>query len=93
VNRQESIAQLRDIRHRLNGISDDKSALTIAIAEMEHPMLAVSEGPSLRDDFAGRAMQAMQSGKDEFYGDGAELASDAYMIADAMLIEREKGAK
>lgn len=45
------------------------------------------EGMTLRDYFAAKAMQGMQAGD---YKYRADLANDAYAMADAMLSERAK---
>ena len=50
------------------------------------------EGMSLRDYFAAKAMQGLLAERlPDHHGDGGEevLAQDAYMIASAMLSERE----
>jgi len=48
-------------------------------------------GMTLRDYFAAKAMQAMINNYVEYGYDGyADLANDAYKLADAMLAEREK---
>lgn len=44
-------------------------------------------GISARDYFAAKAMQGMQSGDYQFM---ADIARDAYLMADAMLAERAK---
>ena len=46
-----------------------------------------SEGMTLRDYFAAKAMQQMAGGGHTTW---ADLAIDAYAIADAMLLERAK---
>jgi hypothetical protein len=43
---------------------------------------------TLRDYFAGQAMQASRA-RNSIYGSWADLAKDAYEIADAMLAARE----
>lgn len=45
------------------------------------------QGMTLRDYFAAKAMQGMQAGD---YKYRADLANDAYAMADAMLAERSK---
>ncbi|MDE4034167.1 hypothetical protein PXI95_08955 [Enterobacter asburiae] len=45
-------------------------------------------GMTLRDYFAAKAMQGIISGECN-YGAFSDLASDAYSIADAMLLARE----
>lgn len=47
----------------------------------------VQEGMTLRDYFAAKAMQALLTRIDM---SGAERARDAYIIADAMLAQRNK---
>lgn len=47
-------------------------------------------GMSLRDWFAGRAMQAMSGGTWPDINDTAEIARRAYLMADVMLAERAK---
>lgn len=53
-----------------------------------------SPGMTLRDYFAAKAMQALIHDSEIVADDGAEtremLAVDAYAIADAMLVERDK---
>ena len=46
------------------------------------------EEANLRDYFAAKAMQGIISGECN-YGAFSDLASDAYSIADAMLLARE----
>ena len=58
---------------------DDGAAFPVAHSYLIQP------GMSLRDYFAGKAMQALAQGN---YFDAT--ARQAYMIADAMLREREK---
>lgn len=53
-------------------------------------------GKSLRDEFAGLAMQGLLAGHFSYYGHESywprpEIASEAYGMADAMLAAREKG--
>lgn len=51
-------------------------------------------GMTLRDYFAARAMQTMIDNYLEYGYDGyADLANDAYTIADAMLAERDEVGK
>lgn len=55
-------------------------------------------GKSLRDDFAGLAMQAFLSGHVSHYGHESHwpydaMVSEAYDVADAMLRGREKGGE
>ena len=45
-------------------------------------------GMTLRDYFAAKAMAAV--GARGYYGELADLAEDAYALADAMLAERER---
>jgi hypothetical protein len=52
-------------------------------------------GKTLRDDFAGRAMNALLSTRESQIAiskepDARALAADCYRIADAMLLERAK---
>ena len=57
---------------------------------MTEPLNIWKQGPepiALRDWFAGMAMMSMVHEESEF----ANLAVDAYAIADAMLAERAKG--
>lgn len=46
-------------------------------------------GLSVRDYFAARAMVALVGAHDDKYDSNAELAADAYVVADAMLKARE----
>jgi hypothetical protein len=48
---------------------------------------ALGEGLTLRDYFAAKAMQQMAGGGHTTW---ADLAADAYAIADMMLLERAK---
>ena len=48
-------------------------------------------GMSLRDYFAAKAMHAVLVATER--GTAAEVASEAYALADAMLDEREKGGR
>jgi len=48
-----------------------------------------SDGMSLRDYFAAKAMQASRSRQSQ-YTSWNDLAKDAYEISDAMLLERDK---
>lgn len=51
------------------------------------------DGMSLRDYFAAKAMQGMCSGEIwPYVQDLPEIASRAYLLADAMLAQREKHA-
>jgi hypothetical protein len=59
--------------------TDDGAAFPVAHSHL------IQSGMSLRDYFAGKAMQALAQGN---YFDAT--ARQAYMIADAMLREREK---
>lgn len=53
-------------------------------AEFSHP------GMTLRDYFAAKAMQGMLGGQWPDSMDRPEIAKRAYLMADAMLAEREK---
>ena len=50
-----------------------------------------SEGMTLRDWFAGLAMQGRLANSDRFEGSAGREAKEAYEFADAMLKERENG--
>lgn len=49
-----------------------------------------TNGMTLRDYFAAKAMAAMLASPETFHLDCARVASGAYEYADAMLAEREK---
>ncbi len=69
-------------------MSENKNAKTPTDCEPAFPVAhtyLVQSGMSLRDYFAAKAMQALAQGN---YFDAT--ARQAYMIADAMLREREK---
>ena len=69
-------------------MSENKTARTPTDCEPAFPVAhtyLVQSGMSLRDYFAAKAMQALAQGN---YFDAT--ARQAYMIADAMLREREK---
>lgn len=46
-------------------------------------------GITIRDDFAGRAMQGLLSHGDKWKWEPRELAKFCYDVADGMMIERE----
>lgn len=56
-----------------------------------HWPTATSKGATLRDYFAGKALQGMlANGHPHAQSDEFMYARDAYTLADAMLLEREK---
>lgn len=62
----------------------------------EPPPTRIHFGKSLRDDFAGLAMQGFLAGHISYHGHGShwpydQMASEAFDVADAMLAAREKG--
>jgi hypothetical protein len=69
-------------------VLDESGQIEATIKTKNHP------GMSLRDWFAGMAMQGLLTGLNWQPGrvvhSEDELASDAYGFADAMLVEREK---
>ena len=69
------------------------SKVTNYLFEDEHikPILETKDGMTLRDWFAGQALSGMLSVWPRFTVNSEEFyASNAYEIADAMLLEREK---
>lgn len=72
-----------------NASEDAKSAAGSALTQYEG-VLEVSEGVSLRDHFAGLAMQAIVSSRDIESGYYSEptVADSAYAMADVMLKAR-----
>ena len=71
-----------------SGMSENKNAKTPTDSETAFPVAhsyLIQPGMSLRDYLAAKAMQALAQGN---YFDAT--ARQAYMIADAMLREREK---
>jgi hypothetical protein len=71
-----------------SGMSENKNAKTPTDGGAAFPVAhsyLIQSGMSLRDYFAGKAMQALAQGN---YFDAT--SRQAYMMADAMLREREK---
>jgi hypothetical protein len=61
--------------------------------EMDNGAVGYSGGMTLRDYFAAQALEGMHTDLAVEQHDAAQLAANAYAIADAMLAEREKCAK
>ena len=60
------------------------------IIELQKEFMAVKE-KLLRDHFAGLAMQGLLAADPELEWDYSDCAEYAYMLANAMLAERERG--
>lgn len=81
-----------------DAIKDGGAAYPVAMSEQTHSnqnCAPFQQGMSLRDHFAGLAMAAVISGRSAHYGGAKieidEIASQAYLMADAMIRTREIG--
>jgi hypothetical protein len=57
--------------------------------EITHLQKPLTAGMTLRDYFAAKAMQSMNSREDYVYAPADAIALDAYALADAMIKARE----